>query len=75
MENEKITWSPEAEVVLTGREFEAFTRMLSLYDIPLSEFSMKDLQNLIVPAVQAGQEVLKRMLESGIATKEVISEN
>ena len=70
MENEKIVWSPEAKIEVTGREFEFFARLANLYELPYSQLSPKDLNDLFIPALQASQEILKRMIESGTATKE-----
>lgn len=69
MEQEKISWSPEAKIEVTGREFEFLARLASLYEIPQAQLSLKDLQELYIPALQASQDILKRMLESGIALK------
>jgi hypothetical protein len=69
MEQEKISWSPDAEITVSGREFEFLARLVSLFEIPLSQLSIKDSQELFLPAVQASQDILQRMLESGIAVK------
>jgi hypothetical protein len=69
MEQEKISWSPEAEIKVTGREFEFLARLVSIFEIPLNQLSIKDYQELFFPAVQASQDILKRMLDEGIATK------
>lgn len=69
MEQEKISWSPEAKIEVTGREFEFLIRLASSCEIPQAQLSIKDLQELYIPALQASQDILKRMLESGIATK------
>lgn len=73
MEQEKISWSPEAKIEVTGREFEFLARLASLYEIPQAQLSLKDLQELYIPALQASQDILKRMLEGGIATKGELS--
>ena len=70
MEQEKISWSPEAEIKVTGREFEFLARLVSLFEIPLNQLSIKDYQELFFPAVQASQDILKRMLDEGIANKD-----
>jgi hypothetical protein len=70
MENEKIVWSPEAKIEVTGREFEFFARLTSLFEVPLTQVSTKELSDLFIPAIQSSQEILKRMIEAGIATKE-----
>ncbi len=69
MEQEKISWSPEAKIEVTGREFEFLIRLASSCEIPQAQLSIKDLQELYIPALQASQDILKRMLEGGIATK------
>lgn len=69
MEQEKISWSPEAEIKVTGREFEFLARLVSLFEIPLHQLSVKDYQELFGPAVQASQDILKRMLDEGIAIR------
>lgn len=68
-QQEKISWSPEAKIEVTGREFEFFARLVSLYEIPQAQLSFKDLNELYLPALQASQEILKRMLEAGIAVR------
>jgi hypothetical protein len=69
MEQEKISWSPEAEIKVTGREFEFLARLVSMFEIPLNQLSIKDYQELFFPAVQVSQDILKRMLDEGIAIK------
>lgn len=69
MEQEKITWSPEAKIEITGREFEFLARLVSLFEVPYAQLSPKDLQETFVPAIQATQDILKRMLEGGVANK------
>lgn len=69
MEQEKITWSPEAKIEITGREFEFLARLVSLFEVPYAQLSPKDLQETFVPAIQSTQDILKRMLESGLANK------
>lgn len=69
MEQEKITWSPEAKIEITGREFEFLARLVSLFEVPYAQLSPKDLQETFVPAIQATQEILKRMIEEGVANK------
>jgi hypothetical protein len=70
MENEKIVWSPEAKIEITGREFEFLARIMSLYEVPVSQLSHKDINDLFIPAIQASQDILKRMIETGVASKE-----
>lgn len=70
MEQEKITWAPEEKLEITGREFETFARLVSLYELPYNQLSLKELQELFIPALQSSQEILKRMLDLGIAKKE-----
>lgn len=67
MEQEKITWSPEAKIEITGREFEFLARLVSLFEVPYAQLSPKDLQETFVPAIQSTQEILKRMIDGGIA--------
>jgi len=69
MEQEKITWSPEAKIEITGREFEFLARLVSLFEVPYAQLSPKDLQETFVPAIQTTQDILKRMLEGGVANK------
>jgi hypothetical protein len=69
MEQEKISWSPEAKIKVTGREFEFLARLVSMFEIPLNQLSIKDYQELFFPAVQVSQDILKRMLDEGIAIK------
>ena len=69
MEQEKISWSPEVEIKVTGREFEFLARLVSMFEIPLNQLSIKDYQELFFPAVQVSQDILKRMLDEGIAIK------
>lgn len=69
MEQEKITWSPEAKIEITGREFEFLARLVSLFEVPYAQLSPKDLQETFVPAIQSTQDILKRMLEGGVANK------
>ena len=69
MEQEKITWSPEAKIEITGREFEFLARLVSLFEVPYAQLSPKDLQETFVPAIQATQDILKRMIEGGVANK------
>jgi hypothetical protein len=68
--SEKITWSPEAKIEITGREFEVYAQLANLlYEVPLSSLSPKETQALFVPALQANQDILKRMLDAQIAEK------
>ncbi len=69
MEQEKITWSPEAKIEISGREFEFLARLVSLFEVPYAQLSPKDLQETFVPAIQATQEILKRMIENGVANQ------
>lgn len=69
MEQEKITWSPEAKIEITGREFEFLARLVSLFEVPYAQLSPKDLQETFVPAIQTTQDILKRMIEGGVANK------
>lgn len=69
MEQEKITWSPEAKIEISGREFEFLARLVSLFEVPYAQLSPKDLQETFVPAIQATQDILKRMIEGGVANK------
>lgn len=69
MEQEKITWSPETKIEITGREFEFLARLVSLFEVPYAQLSPKDLQETFVPAIQTTQDILKRMIEAGQANK------
>jgi hypothetical protein len=69
MEQEKITWSPETKIEITGREFEFLARLVSLFEVPYAQLSPKDLQETFVPAIQTTQDILKRMIEGGVANK------
>lgn len=69
MEQEKITWSPETKIEITGREFEFLARLVSLFEVPYAQLSPKDLQETFVPAIQTTQDILKRMIENGVANK------
>lgn len=53
-QNKVIQWAPEAKIEITGLEYDAFQKTMGF----LEQF---------IPALQAKNDILKRMLDQGIA--------
>lgn len=49
-----IQWNPDAKIEITGLEYDAFQKVLGFFE-------------QFIPALQVKNEILKRMLEQGIA--------
>lgn len=63
----KIEWSPEADITIKGIEFDAFTNLLELYEIPPAQLSPAQLYNYFARAKVAARDILLRMKEQGVA--------
>jgi hypothetical protein len=73
----KLYWAPDAKIVLTGKEFEAFARLTELIEYPLAHLSTKELLMFFGPATEAARVVLERMKAEGVTSttpKEEVAE-
>lgn len=66
MSENKLYWSPDVNITISGKEFEAFARLTELMDYPLSQLSTKQFIQLFGPATDAVRDVLIRMKDEGL---------
>lgn len=66
----RLVWQPDAEIVISGKEFEALMKLTELYEIPPYQLSHSYISQLYQLALSSGRDILIRMKEQHIATEE-----